>query len=159
MAKILMAQTIAGCMDGIHPKKFISGGIYAIDDVEINQRLADMFLKCNAATIIRERKPVLEPSEKAVIEEAPKKKKQLSVSEAMKVVSDTKEDKIKEDKPKKQADIKSNITMRVFNLADKLKVSWQKIIESANKLDIPVKAAQSGLTEKESALIESEFKK
>ncbi len=155
MAKILMAQTIAGCMDGIHPKKFIAGETYVIDDIEINQRLADMFLNCDAATIIRERKPALEPSEKAVIKEAPEKKKaQLSVSEITKAAS------TKKDKTKKVIETKSDDqTMRVFHLADKLDIHYQKIIEIANKLNIPVKAAQSGLTKKESTLIEAEFKK
>lgn len=145
-----MIQTIAGCMDGIHPKQFVNGIIYQIDGNQINQRLADIFVNCNAAVIIRERKPILESPEQAVIKEAPEKKAQLSVSKTMKAVSKTK--KIVETK----SDDKN---MRVFHLADKLEVPFQKIIELANKLGIPVKAAQSGLTEKESTLIEAEFKK
>ncbi len=169
MAKIRMTQTIAGCMDGIHPKKYIAEEVYTIDGDEINQRLANMFLGCNAAELIRERKPVLESPEKAVIEEAPEKKIELSVSEALKKASKSEveqeetnkkidEEEIDEEETKKETGSIPK-AMRVFQLADKLKTPYKKIIKLANKLGIDVKVAQSGLTEEESNLIEVEFKK
>ncbi len=145
MAKIKMTQTIAGCMDGIHPKKYVAEEIYAIDGTEINQRLADMFLGCGAAVIIRERKPILESPEKAVVEEAPEAKLQ---SPELKPEIDLKEETKHEPK-----------TIRVFQLADKLGVSYKKILYVANDLGIEVKVAQSGLTEAECKRIESSLDK
>ena len=153
MARIKMTQTIAGCMDGIVAKKYIKDTEYAIDGNEINQRLADMFLNANAAVIIRERKPVLEAPEKAVIEEAPQKKV-MSVSESMKKARAKKEDQ--PDKKETESAIK---TTRVFHLANELKVSYKELVKLANKLGIKAKAAQSGLSENDVKKIKANFVK
>lgn len=166
MAKIRMTQTIAGCMDGIHAKKYIAGEEYIIDGDQINQRLANTFLSCNAAELIRERKP-LSPPEQTVIEEAPEKKV-LSVSEAKTKAaggSETEKDEDQEpEKPSNTVVKESEVTkpdkiMRVFQLADVLDVSYKKVLELANDLGIKVKAAQSGLTEEESKKIKNHFEK
>ena len=86
MAKIRMNQTIAGGMDGIHARKYLAGQEYEIDGEQINNYLAKIFLNANVADIVRERKPSVEPSERAVIEKAPEiktEKPQLSVSDAL----------------------------------------------------------------------------
>jgi hypothetical protein len=134
-----MIQTIAGCMDGIHPRKFEIGKEYKIDDVEINQSLVDIFVQCGAGEIVSERKMIPEAPEKVVIESAPEKKgpsgSQLSVTEP---------------KPK---------IMRVFGLATKLKTDPKNILKIANELGINVRAAQAGLTADEVKRIEEKFNK
>ena len=178
MAKIIMVQTIPGCMNGITAKKYIKGQEYQIDGVQINQRLADMFIGCKAAKIVRERKSIARAPEQAVIEAAPENKEekiepekaQMSVSEAKRLASDSEPEDEKEDENKleetKDADGSKpegdNINpdakdTRVYQLADELKVNWQDVIKAANKLGIEVKAAQAGLTAIEVQRIKERF--
>jgi len=176
MAKILMMQTIPGCMDGIHAKKFIKGQEYLVDGVQINQRLADMFIGCKAAKIVRERKSIANAPEQAVMEAAPENKEekiepekaQMSVSEAKKLASDSEDEEDEkelddppEDKDEPEAEAKDvnpdAKDTRVYQLADELKTNWKDVIIAANKLGIEVKAAQAGLTANEVQRIKERF--
>jgi len=158
MGRIRMTQTIDGCMDGIHPKKFTKDQEYEIDNNEINQKLADIFINCSAAVSVRARRP-MEAPEKAVIKEVPSTKSELSVSEMSKITekSDVKEiisDLKDSDDGKPEAK-----NTRVFQLSDELGISWKDIVKIADELDINVKRAQSGLTDTEAEAIRAAFKK
>jgi len=158
MGRIRMTQTIDGCMDGIHPKKFTKDQEYEIDNNEINQKLADIFINCSAAVSVRARKPIEVP-EKAVIKEAPETKFEMSASEMRKAAekSDAKETT---PDPEDSGDSKPEAkNTRVFQLSDELEASWKDIIKIANKLGIDVKKAQSGLMDTEAEAIRVAFKK
>jgi len=155
MGRIRMTQTIPGCMDGIHPKKFVKDQEYEIDNNEINLTLAGIFLNCGAAVKVRSRQPILEAPEKAVIDKVPKTKPEKSASEMMKM----------DEKPEEiEADVESIIkaetkSVRVFQLSDELGISWKEIVKIANRLGIDIKKAQSGLTDSEVEKIKVAFKK
>lgn len=129
MPKIRMTQTIPGAMDGIHHKKYIAGEEYEIDGVEINQRLAKIFLKANVAEVVRERKPVEMPAE-----------------EATKEAIETDE----------EAESEANV-MRVFQLADELDKSSKEVVVAAAELGIDATSPQSGLTATEAQKIKDHF--
>jgi len=155
MGRIRMAQTIPGCMDGIHPKKFIKDQEYEIDDNEINSRLAKIFLNCGAAVSVRARKPIGVP-EKAVIEEAPEIKPQMSASEMRKIGKKTEIESDKEPETDKEPESKDT---RVYQLSDELGISWKKIVRIAKELGFNVKTAQAGLTNSEVEKIKAAYKK
>lgn len=153
MGRIRMTQTIPGCMDGIHPKKFMKDREYEIDNNEINLTLAGIFLDCGAAVKVRSRQLILEAPEKAVIDKVPETKPEKSASEMMKMDEKPEETDVE---PIIKAETKS---VRVFQLSDELGISWKEIVKIANKLGIDIKKAQSGLTDSEVEKIKVAFKK
>ena len=154
-----MTQTIAGCSDGIHPKQFIKSQEYEIDNTEISQKLASIFIGCGAAIKIKTRKPILEAPEKAVVDKAPEIKPEMSASEMMKKNEDSDESEDSdEDETEVAAESESKST-RVFQLSDELGTSWKEIVKVAKELGINVKVAQAGLTDTEVEKIKMAFKK
>lgn len=145
MSKIRMVQTIPGSMDGINAREYMADQEYDVDGVQINRELSDIFLKCGAAVLVRERKPAAEAFEEAIAEESSEEDGlETTPGDLDAVTGGSKPD------PK---------VMRVFQLADELGVSYKKIVKAANGLGIEVKAAQSGLTESEIVEIKAEFEK
>jgi hypothetical protein len=144
--KIKMAKTTPGAVAGIYIRKFESGMVYSIPD-QIDQRLADLFLKMGVAKVARERSiyetpitPMVEAPERAVV--APpeiKVKPEIAKAEKPKIES------VKiEPEPTKE-----KVVMRVYQLADELKLTSKDVIKLANDLGIHAPAPQSGLSERE----------
>ena len=160
MPKIRMTQTIAGCSDGIHPRQFIKNQEYEIDNNEISQKLALIFIGCGAAIKIKTRKPILEAPEKAVVDKAPEIKPVMSASEMRKMNPEEPEVEGKEEIPDEDEINKpESKDTRVYQLSDELGVSWKEIVKIADKLKINVTKAQSGLTNTEVEEIKMAFKK
>ncbi len=156
MAKIKMLKTLAGSMNGINHKKYTIDEEYEIDGFQINQRLADIFLKGNLAKIVDEVE-ILQPSERTVIKKAPETKVEELVEDS---TDDTIEDILDSNEDKEETTDDSNQkVMRVYNLANELKTPVKKIINIAKKLKINANAAQSGLTQYQVDKIKAEFNK
>jgi len=150
MPKIIMRQTKPGSMDGITINLYVKDREYKIDDSEINQVLADAFIDARWAKIVRERDvpPAnLTPPETAVIVNAPETKNH-PVPELLT------EEETESIHPEVKPEAKST---RVFELAKDLKTNYGKIIKVANRLEIMVTAAQSGLTDSEVKKIKEAF--
>ena len=150
MAKILMHITVPGSMDGITANLYEKGKEYNIDDQQINQKLADIFLKAGWAELLRER-TIPAPSERAVEVSAPEIKDHPKPA-----VLTEEETERKESFEEGKTEVKST---RVYELAGELGIPWAKIVKMAGKLGINVKVAQAGLTESEVKKIKANFKK
>ena len=170
MIKIRMTQTTPGSLDGHTTKVFRAGEEYIVCDTPdlmeaalakgervITKGLSIAFVShLQVATLIRERQEPqqpesqLEPSEKTVVEAAPENKAVLTEEEAEAENPEVIEEKAPEEE-KKQDDTAP--TLRVFQLADELGVKTKKVLKAANKLNIKVTAAASGLTEEEAEKI------
>ena len=169
MIKIKMTQTTPGSLDGHTTKVFRAGEEYIVCDTPdlmeaalargervVTKELSIVFVShLQVATLIRERQEPeaqsqLEPSEKTVVEAAPENKAVLTEEEAEAENPEVIEEKAPEEE-KKQDDTAP--TLRVFQLADELGVKTKKVLKAANKLNIKVTAAASGLTEEEAEKI------
>ena len=169
MIKIKMTQTTPGSLDGHTTKVFRAGEEYIVCDTPelmqaalekgeraISKELSIVFVShLQVATLIRmrqepEAQSQLEPSEKTVVEAAPENKAVLTEEEAEAENPEVIEEKAPAEE-KKQDDTAP--TLRVFQLADELGVKTKKVLKAANKLNIKVTAAASGLTEEEAEKI------
>ena len=169
MIKIKMTQTTPGSLDGHTTKVFRAGEEYIVCDTPdlmeaalargervVSKELSIVFVShLQVATLIRmrqepEAQSQLEPSEKTVVEAAPENKAVLTEEEAEAENPEVIEEKAPEEE-KKQDDTAP--TLRVFQLADELGVKTKKVLKAANKLNIKVTAAASGLTEEEAEKI------
>jgi len=160
MAKIIMVQSMAGCIDGIHQRKYQAGQEYEIDGVQMNQKLANIFLKCGAAKMAdivppnppnppKPNEPI-DPPEKAVVENPPEMKEEDPVDD------ENAGDEQEPEEEKKESEPEAKI-MRVFELANELKVPYKRVVKVAKTLKINVEFAQAGLTQSEADKIKAEF--
>jgi len=159
MAKILMSQTMPGSMDGITTNLYIKGQKYEVDEDQISQKLADIFVNAKWATVVRER--TVAPAETAVVQKAPEIKAEPEEAPEKletKTELETEEESAQafSDQPEAPHELK---TTRVFELAQELEIPYKEVIKLAADLDIYVKVAQSGLSDSEVKRIRESFEK
>lgn len=146
MPRVKMIASTPGSEDGVTINLYSAGQEYDLPD-----HLSYAFVNhMKTAKYCRVRKPIVQeeikPTETAVMEVAPEIKDISEVILTKEV--ETKETFEEKSEPK---------IMRVFNLAKILKVPWKDVIKTAKELNIDVKVAQSGLTEKEVKIIKDFF--
>ena len=144
MPRVKMIASTPGSEDGVTINLYSAGQEYDLPD-----HLSYAFVNhMKTAKYCRVRKPAeIKPTETAVIETAPEIK---DISEVILTKEEAKTKETFEEKSEPKI-------MRVFNLAKILKVPWKDVIKTAKELNIDVKVAQSGLTEKEVKIIKDFF--
>ncbi len=158
MPTIRMKRTTEGSPDGFHVKRYDGDKEYTVDS-DIPARLAGMFINMKVAEYVTAGKPVEEKTipeapENAAVEAAPENKETEKVKEKPKEQEYGWEPPKKKDKDKAKGKV-----MRVYELADELKISSKDVLIAAENLGVYARNAASGLSEEEVEKVSAALKK